>query len=169
MSSQDTRSKVGQNALEAEKAMAVGQSDLKEIQLREETRQQRLVEEARLEKTRLEKKREKEEIRLSKENEASRYDYQKLRLDHDRELQELSCGIDLRKLDVAERRRTAEGGLTDREMSSLVMSKVEQIAAPFKSSNLTVIGDSNAAFDALLGPLAAVTQLLKSLLEKKPG
>jgi len=167
MSSQDTQSKVSQNSIEAQKVLAVGQSSLKETQLHEEAKQQKLIEEARLLKTRLEKEREREEIRLSQENEAARYEYQDLRLDHDKKLQELSCDIELKKLDVAERRRTAEGGMTDREMTSLVMSKIDHIVAPFKESRLTIVGGAEETFKGLFGPLTAITQVVKSLLEPK--
>jgi hypothetical protein len=163
LSTQEMESKTAQNALEHEKALAVSQSDLKEIRLREEIRQQKLTEEALMNKARMTKEREKEEIRLAAEIEEARYAYQKDRVVHDKDLQENTCQMELRKLDVEERRRQIAGAVTDREMTELVMSKAEAIAAPFKDSRLTVLGGNDDVSRSLLAPLTAVMELVRSL------
>lgn len=166
-SNQETTSKIKQNELDLERDIRIGQSMLKETEIREDLKQKRMLEEAEIEKSRLRNGKEKEELRLSHELEEARYSYRKDRLEHDRQLEGIRYEIEMRNLDISERKRVVEGGLTDRELAELMADKLESISGMFGRSNLTVVGNSTEAMGAVLAPIQMAGELIRDMLGKK--
>ncbi len=165
-SNQETTSKIRQNKLEQERDIRIGESLLKETEIREGLKQKKMFEEAEMEKMRLFKEKEKEELRLSQELEEARYNYQKERIEHDDYLQGIRYGIEMKNLDIAERKRQVEGGLSDRELAELMAEKLENISGMFSKSNLTVLGNSAEAMGSILAPIQMAGELIKDMLNK---
>lgn len=139
-------------------------SELRETEIREKLKQKQMLQQSELEEMRMLKQKEREEISLAQEIESSRYDCEKARMLHDQELQAIRISMDMKNLDVQERRRTVESGLTDREFAELITQKLAGLGSLYKSSNITVIGSEKEAMSSMLAPLHATIEFVKSLL-----
>ena len=165
-SNQETTSKITQNDLEQRKEIRLQESILSETEIQEDLKKQKMIEESEIEKMRLAKEKEKEELKLSQEIETARFNYQKERMNHDRELQLIRYEMEMKNLDIIERKRLVEGGMTDRELAELLTQKLEKVTSMYKNANLTVIGDKADAMGSIITPIKVIGDLVKDFLSK---
>lgn len=165
LSYQEADSRVRHGEIEKKKELTKRESELEEIKIKEKIKTQSLEQESEVEAIKLEKDKEQWEINLSQKNEASRYEYQKERILHDKELQQYRYEIDLKNIDIIEKRRKAESGLTDRELAELIADRLETISAIYKNSNLTIIGDSTESLQSLVAPIQILSNTIKDFLK----
>lgn len=164
LSDQETETRVQQGDLEQKKKMQIHESELLEIKIKEETKHKKMEQEAELERIKIAKEMERQKIELSRNIETERFTYEKERLEHDKQLTELKNLIENLTLDIKERKRLVEGGLTDRELAELIADRLETISSIYGNSNLTVFGDKTDAMGTILAPVQALSDLIKGFL-----
>jgi hypothetical protein len=196
MSSQSTENKIEQDKIEHKKTLQKYNSELKEIEIKEQIKQEQLLDEAEHDKRRLNQEKKKKEIeyqmeinfkekeseiekyRLEKENEkkqteildeleSARYEYQKKRLLNDIELKEKSVEIEMKNLNLAERNKMIEGNLSDRQLIELLLDRMSEINKIFDGTNLNVFGSQNDAISSLVAPFKTIMELGKQIIKNK--
>lgn len=195
MSSQSTANQIEHDKIEHEKKLQKYNSELKEIEIKEQIKNEQLLDEAALDKLRLEqekklkkieyeieiisqeKNREIEVYKLEKENEkqrceilnemeSARFEYQKKRLLNDIQLKEKSYEIEMKNLDIAERKKAVEGNLSDRQLIELLFENMVEINKIFRNANLNVFGSQEDAMSALAVPFKTIIDIGKQILGK---
>jgi hypothetical protein len=135
-----------------------------EISMREQMRQREIKHEADLANMRLEKQKEREEIALRRSSEADSFVSQREELEHQQVLDAIRNELALKNLDVRERSRIVEGGLTDRELSEVIMTNLGSLGNLYRSSNITVFGEGQDSMAALIPPISSFATMIREAL-----
>jgi hypothetical protein len=170
LSTQETEYQISQGQSEQQKKKQIQESELLEIKIREEIRQREMKQNAELARMRLEKQKEQEELALKRELELESFEGKLDELQHKRVLDAIRNDLAMKNLKVRERSRIVEGGLTDRELSEVVLQNLGNIGKMYRSSNITVFGDGKDAMASLIPPIKTISSLIRSAIngDKEP-
>jgi hypothetical protein len=161
----ETEHNIDKEKLTVQKEKAILQSEVAETEFREKAKQERNKQEFEIEQSKLEAAKKEEKIKVDTEVEQKSYEYFKMKLANDVELQQTRVKIDMENLKVEQEKKEVEGYISDRQIHYNLVDKLKELGNMYKNANLTVFSSKEDA--SFFGPVLQLVEMVKGFVPDK--